>query len=132
MAHAIAMIHVRDPGDEIREEVAATLADVTVLGARLLVAVYVRPEKTLGGIIITGITTGEDRYQGKVGLVLQCGPIAFQDDATHRFGGKVPKVGDWVVFAVGDTFALEMGKRRVRMVEDVDVHMIISRPDAIW
>lgn len=129
MAHAIAMVHDEDPRDTIMRDI--DLSDVQVLGARVLVAVYVRPKQSAGGIYLPDKTVDEDKYQGKVGLVLALGPIAFEDDQTHRFGEIKPEVGDWVVFSVGDTFGLELGKRRCRSVEDVDVHMILHRPDAI-
>lgn len=132
MAHAIAMIHEDDPKAALLDSLKPFLPSVRVLGARVLVAVYVRPNMTKSGLFLTAKTTDEDRYQGKVGLVLAMGPIAFEDDASHRFGTVKPKVGDWVVLSVGDTFAFEMGERRMRSVEDVDVHLIIDNPDAIW
>jgi len=132
MAHALAMVHFKDPKKEILDDIGAQISTVQVLGARVLVGVYVRPTKTAAGIILTDKSADEDKYQGKVGLVLKLGPIAFQDDATHRFGDIKPKVGDWVVFNVGDTFGMEVGKRRCRSVEDVDIHMIIERPDGLW
>lgn len=131
MAHAIAMVHDDDPKTAILEDLRPFLSDIEVLGARVLVAVYVRPKHTAGGIYLPDKTVDEDKYQGKVGLVLALGPIAFEDDQTHRFGTIKPQVGDWIVFSVGDTFGLELGKRRCRSVEDVDVHMILPRPDMI-
>jgi co-chaperonin GroES (HSP10) len=132
MAHAIAMVHEDDPRAAIMDDCEPHLNHVQVLGARVLVGVYVRPHKTKSGLILTSKTTDEDRYQGKVGLVLALGPIAFEDDSSHRFGAVKPKVGDWIVYSVGDTFAMEMGERRARSVEDVDVHLIIENPDSIW
>lgn len=131
MAHAIPMVHDADPRIAISEECAPFMAGLTVLGARVLVGVYVPPEVTKSGIIMPGKTRDESNYQGKVGLVLALGPIAFEDDPTHRFGAIKPQVGDWIVFNVGDTFAMEFGKRRARNIEDVDVHMIITDPDSI-
>jgi co-chaperonin GroES (HSP10) len=132
MAHAIAMVHDDDPKATIMRDVTPHLKSVEILGARVLVAVYVRPEKTKSGLFLTAKSTDEDKYQGKVGLVLKLGPIAFMDDQTHRFGAKSPAVGDWIVYSVGDTFAMEMGERRCRSVEDVDVHLIVQNPDSIW
>jgi co-chaperonin GroES (HSP10) len=132
MAHAIAMVHEENPKAAILADCEPHLGGIKVLGARVLVAVYVRPNQTKSGLFLTAKTTDEDRYQGKVGLVLAMGPIAFEDDANHRFGTVKPKAGDWVVLSVGDTFAFEMGERRMRNVEDVDVQLIIENPDAIW
>jgi len=125
------MVHDADPRDLIIKDCAPYLEGLTVLGARVLVGVYVPPEVTKSGIILTTNSRTESNYQGKVGLVLALGPIAFQDDPTHRFGSRTPVIGDWVVFNVGDTFGLELGQRRARNVEDVDVHMIITDPDSI-
>jgi co-chaperonin GroES (HSP10) len=131
MAQAIQMQHETDPRDEILTDVASFLPDISVMGARLLVAPYIRSKQTRGGIFLPDNTRAEDKFQGKVGLVLALGPLAFRDDETHRFGDKTPKVGDWIVFAVGDTFGFELGTRRCRAVEDVDVHLIVQRPDII-
>jgi co-chaperonin GroES (HSP10) len=132
MAHAIAMVHEEDPKAAIMAACKPHLGGVEVLGARVLLGVYVPPERTKGGIFLTEQQRGEHKYQGKVGVVMKIGPIAFEDDPTHRFGNIKPKIGDWVVFNVGDTFGMEIGERRVRAVEDVDVFMIIQDPDAIW
>lgn len=131
MSRAWPMVHETDPKVAILADVDPHTGDIAVLGARLLVAVYVRPERTKGSIILSDNTRDEDRYQGKVGLVLRLGPIAFQDDATHRFGAVVPRIGDWIVFSVGDTFAFDLGERRCRTVEDVDVHLIVQSPDCL-
>lgn len=132
MPQALPAYHATDPKDDIWAEVRPYLDGIRVLGARILVGVYVRPEKTKSGLLLTARTLDEDRYQGKCGLLLAKGSLAFQDDATHRFGAVTPQVGDWVVFRVGDTFPFELGERRCRCVEDVDVQMIIDRPDSVW
>ncbi len=44
---------------------------------RCLVATYIQPSVTKGGVIIPTSTQEEDRWQGKVGLLLTVGPSAF-------------------------------------------------------
>ena len=129
MAQAMLMAHEADPRAEIMDQVNQHLEDIEVMGASVLMAVYTRPDRTKSGIFLTDKTKDEDRYQGKVGLVLKVGPIAFQDDDTHRFGDFVPTVGDWVLINIGETFPFEMGERRCRIVEDVNVKAILRRPD---
>ncbi len=131
MAQAIQMQHETDPRAEILREVEDFMPGISVMGARILVAPYIRPSQTRGGIYLSDNTKAEDKYQGKVGLVLALGPLAFKDDDSHRFGRITPRVGDWIVYSVGDTFAFELGRRRCRAVEDVDVHLIIQAPDII-
>lgn len=79
---------------------------ISVAAKHVLVAQYIRPEKTKGGIIRTDRSLGEDRFQGKVGLVLAVGPLAFEDDAVNKFGGFKVGPGDWAVFRPSD--GLEM------------------------
>lgn len=131
MARALLMDHKVDPKQELLREVEPFLDDIDVLGAYLLVAIYKRPEKTASGIYMPGKARAEDEFQGKVGLVLKAGPTAFMEDETHHFT-EAPVVGDWVLFNVGDTFGFELGERRCRFVEDVNVKAILKRPDIVW
>ncbi len=131
---AILMVHDVDPRKALQDAMGRFADEMTVLGAQLLVAVYKRPDRTAGGVILAESTRKEDEYQGKVGLVLKIGPLAFQEDATHQFGDVIPKVGDWVMFNVGDTFGLHLGDSRdnkARIIEDVNVKAILKRPDIV-
>ena len=107
---------------------------------RILVGTYVRPEKTAGGIILADASLQEDRFQGKVGLVLAMGPLAFSDD--NEFQGVKANIGDWVVYDPADTYELFIIDRNsiktsgsstsCRMMEDVNVKAIIDDPLRIW
>lgn len=102
------------------------------MGARLIVGVYKRPERLKSGIILSDKTREEDNYQGRVGLILAMGPLAFVEDDRHSWPGQRPAIGDWVGFRVGDTspFLLPNG-RHCRFVEDVAVQVILDNPDHI-
>ena len=66
-----------------REELRSAVGDlsgVEVFNTQVLVAVYIRPEKTSGGIIRPDSVREEDKYQGKVGLLLKKGRTAFIDE----------------------------------------------------
>lgn len=127
---AMQMSHVTDPKLEIQKAVKPLVDNMEVMGPQVLIAVYVRPEKTAGGILLTDNTRNEDNYQGKIGLVLKVGPIAFQEDDGHKFP-VAPKVGDWVMYRVGDTFEFTLGKWRFRLAEDVMIKAIVQKPDII-
>lgn len=105
-----------------------------VVGSDILLAIYERPEKTAGGIIIPeeSTTRKEDRYQGKVGLILQIGPLVESKDLDNWFSGAFPKVGDWVTFRVGDTYSFEMNKVLCRLIEAKQLRGFVSEPDLIW
>lgn len=136
MVRAIAMRHDKDPGEVIAEQVAPYIHGLEVAAYHVLVGVYVRPNVTAGGIHLTD-THGprvEDVWQGKVGLILKIGPHCFEAGEAKRFA-KVPQVGHWAVFNVGDTFAFQLGHgegTRCRMVFQEDIKLLTENPDYIY
>jgi len=87
-------------------------------GWNLLIAVYQRPGKTAGGIILTDNQLAEDDYQGKHGLVLSIGPDAFQGP---KFSGPRCKVGDWVLFGVRDGLRIKINGWPMRVLPDTSI-----------
>lgn len=104
----------------------------------ILVATYVAPEKTKGGIIRVDRTLAEDRFQGKVGLVLKVGPIAFTDDNSTKFGGVKVKPGEWVTYRASDgmeMFFVDPNGRDgtpCRVLEDVHIKGRLDDPSMIY
>lgn len=127
--------HESDPKEALLKQVGFVADLVEVPSSKILVAIYYRPEKTTGGIIDPTAKQG-DSYQGKIGLILKMGPLAFQDDDTHTWGDVRPKVGDWIQYRVGDTAPWRLGRNETsphfRYVEDVNVLAIWKRPDLVW
>lgn len=128
---AVLMKAEEDARDTILKSV-GDLSGINVMYSQVLIGIYMRPEKTAGGIILSHQTRDEDRYQGKVGLVLKMGPMAFQDTDDIKFEGQRAKVGDWVVIRASDGWALSINKHDCRMVSDAGIRMIIDRPDIVW
>jgi len=128
---ALQMVPGIDPRQDILDKVSAYVEEIEVFGAQILVGQFIRPNKTAGGIYLADKTVDEDKYQGKVGLVLKMGPLAFKEDETHDFGGLKVKVGDWVLYRIGDTFPLLIGDHDCRFVEDVAIKAVIARPDSV-
>lgn len=133
ITRAVAMAHKTDPGEEILAQITSHLSGVHIGGCDLLIAMYVRPEKTASGIMLPDKTRDEERYQGKAGLVLQLAPLAFSKErGTERwFGDYKPKVGDWILINVNDSFPMVIGPYTCRLVEDKYVRCIIPRPDGV-
>lgn len=125
------MLHEVDPRDEIYKEM-GNLDGFEVFPAQILVAIYKRPEKTKGGVILTPDTRKEDIYQGKVALVLKVGVGCFVDDDRFKFYGMSAKPGDWLVLRASDGWAVEVRGRECRMVPDLQVKMRIAEPDSVW
>ena len=99
----------------------------------VLIATYVRPNKSAGGIILTPNAVEEDVWQGKVGFVLKCGPDAFKDDPDQGvfFNGQSADLDDWVVFKTGDAWQLTVGDWPCRLVRDSGIKMKITDPRII-
>jgi len=79
----------------------------------VLVGTYIRPEKTAGGIIRPKEVVQEDEFQGKVGLVLKSGPLAYADWEDPAERGEMAEPGSWVVYAIKDGLAGPDQRRRL-------------------
>lgn len=108
-----------------------SLDDISVMYNMALLGTYIRPERTRGGIIRPDENIHEDLYQGKVGLVLKLGPMAFQDDDVTKFYGQKAEPGEWVVYRVGDAWSLTVRGIACRLVADSQIKMKLSDPEAV-
>ena len=125
------MEHTVDPSVEIKEAI-GDLKDFQLFNNQILVGIYIRPTKTKSGIILTDKTVDEDQYQGKVGLVLKVGPVAFKDEKGEWFKDVSIKEGDWVVFRPSDGWALAVNGAPCRILEDYTIRARIQSPDYVW
>lgn len=128
-------------GEDPKEALLEALGDISGLELfhnQVMVATYIGPEKTTGGIILPDKTLAENRFQGKVGLVLKTGPLAFKDDPVNGafFGEKTIKEGDWVFFRPADGMEMfsvdRTGGVPCRVFRDVDIKGRVSDPAMLW
>jgi len=125
------MQHDNDPKSAVLDKIGEVPKEI-VSGAQVLVATYVRPEKTKGGLILTDKYRDEDKFQGKCGVVVAMGPLAFQETDKLKFGGFKVSVGDWVWYRPMDGAALSCNGVHCRSVDDVDIRGKIPHPDYIF
>jgi co-chaperonin GroES (HSP10) len=97
----------------------------------------VRPKTAQFGTLklhLTDTTIKEDEHQGKVGLVIALGPLAYVDDEQTQFHGQEVKVGDWVVAKASEGWGLTLTRNQVpcRMLTEANIRMKIPSPDAVW
>jgi len=132
------MLHETDPKQELLNRV-GDLSGVEVYGSDVLVAVYMRPEKTKSGIILTDNMRGEDAFQGKVGLIVKMGPTCFQDDEANKF--RDINVGDWAVYRASDGFPVTLNTNGgvtskdavlCRIITDINIRLTVSSPDLVF
>src|SRR6516225_9644376 len=112
---AVEMLHEEDPKEVILRKV-GDISGLKVWGNDVLVAIYQRPEQTKGGLFITDEARDEDKSQGKVGLVIKMGPVAYVDDEGRKY--RDINVGDWVVGRAGDGWAVTLNTRRGNLSKD--------------
>jgi co-chaperonin GroES (HSP10) len=127
----IAMLHEKEPKQVLLEQVGDT-SSIEVFNMQVLVAVYIRPEKTKGGLFLSDKSRDEDRYQSKVGLILKKGPTAFVDKDGEWFSGLDINEGDWIVFRPSDGWNITVNGTLCRMLDDMSVRARIAHPDQVW
>ena len=118
-------------------EVLAGIGDIeaiTVFGNEILIATYIRPNVSKGGIILTDKTVSEDQWQGKVGVVVKQGPLAFvnNDRLGVDFMGQSVNDGDLIVYRVSDGFPLDINGIHCRLMQDTEIRMTVTDPGIIY
>jgi len=106
----------------------------------ILIATYIRSDKTQGGIIIGGDRTrAEDRFQGKIGLVLKVGPTAFKGKTPESFGSVTVKPGEWIMYKASDAHEFYFVDEKkpldgssARLIEDTLVMGRVVDPERIF
>ena len=104
------------------------LSQVQIAQNEVLVAIYIRPEKSAGGILLTDRTRKEDNYQGKVGLVVKIGSAC-------RFVRTSPAriIKPANVDAIGRIIEQAVIEPGVTYGVDVQLHdWVVTRPSDTW
>jgi co-chaperonin GroES (HSP10) len=125
------MDHSSDPKAGILKDI-GDLSTIELFNNQVLVAVYVRPNKTKSGIYLPDATVAEDKIQGKVGLVVKKGPLAFVDASEQWFTDIEVNEGDWVIFRPSDGWNISVNNMTCRILEDTAVRGKITSPDQVW
>jgi len=122
---ALIMDHLLDPKEELLKSIGDT-SKLELFGNQVLVAIYIRPQKTSSGIFLTDNYRDEDKWQGKMGLVVKKGTSSLVDPADEV------QVGDWVVFRPSDGWGLTLNGAMCRMLDDRVIRGRAPSPDTIF
>jgi len=127
------MVHTEDPVDEVIDRI-GDLSEIVVPFNKILVGIYMRSGKTKGGVILTDQYRDEDKWQGKAGLILKRGPMAFVDDDRVKFNGLDPQVGEWICFRPSDGMKLDIRHKEGHciLLQDIQVQLVIPAPDLVF
>lgn len=144
---------------KLTADLASVVQGIQLLRNRVLVASFIRPEKTSGGIIRPDAVREEDKWQGKAGLILAVGPSAFDfEEVIHDIDQvcqengcvtredisiikyerhNLPRIGDWVFFRGSDTWdsGLQVAPgvgAHCRFIFDDAIIGRIADPATIW
>ena len=132
----IAEAAVFDPKQALFDSLGSVVDHIDVAHNRVVVATYVQPERTHGGVFLPDKALLEDRFQGKTGLVIKKGPLAFVDDGVVKFGGFNVEVGDWVIYQPANGVEIFLGDHSggtpCRWVEDTNILGKTNDPSIVW
>lgn len=123
-----------DPKRAILDKI-GDISGVEIAHNELLVAIYMRPEMTTGGIVLPHQNLKEDRYQGKAHLVLKIGPGC-------QFKNVQIQLHDWVLLRPSDAWQLDVNGDingldirdfvPCRLVYDDQIRARIAHPAMVW
>lgn len=108
------------------------LASIDVFSDLVLLGTYIRPEKTSGGIIRPKEVVQEDEHQGKVGLVLKAGPIAYGDWEDDKSLGQNAKLHTWVVYQAANTWKFQLNGVACSIVPYERLRLRVDDPTKVF
>jgi co-chaperonin GroES (HSP10) len=120
-----------DPKKAIIEAV-GDLTNVKVQKDLVLVGTFIRNEMTSGGIIRPLDNVKEDEHQGKVGLVLKVGPVAYADWEDEATAGNDAILHTWVIYQGTHSWPIQLNGVPCRMVPYDKLRMTIPDPTMVF
>ena len=129
MPHML-MSHEEDPKEKLLDQL-GDISDIELFHNQVLLAVYLRPEKTKSGLILTADHLDEDRYQSKVGLLIKQGPLAFEQDG-NWFTGMTFQDHDWLIFRPSDGWSITVNGVLCRIFDDISIKGRAPHPDSVY
>jgi len=126
-----------DPRGFLLDRCALWMPKMTVFHNWVITATYYLPGSldvagTDRKIILSDKTHDEALWQGKIGLVIGKGPLAFKDNDYIKFEGQNVEIGDWVMYDIleGRQFTIE--RVHCRRMKDTQIVMTIPDPRLIY
>ena len=124
-----------NPKSGILESIGDAIDYIHPTRYEVIVAIYIRSEKTIGGVYLPDTALSEDRFQGKVGLIVKHGPLAFTDP--DHWGDVVPKLHDWVCFNPNDGSEFFILDKKgdgtpAKAMDDIAIRRVVDDPTLIW
>lgn len=128
--------YARDPRAFLLERCAAAMENSIYSRAIVVCATYYLPafEVLPNGHRLHRAPSSQDEalWQGKVGLIIGKGALAFQDEGGLKFGGFYPKIGDWVQWDIHDARQFTINRIHCRWMSDTQVIAQVKNPKLVY
>ena len=125
------MQHDKEPKQDIIDQL-GDISSVEIFNNQVLVATYLRPEKTKSGLYLSDNYRSEDKFQSKIGLIVAMGPQAFNDESGQWFDNTSFNLGDWVIHRPSDGWSVTVNGVLCRILSDTQIKGRVSSPDTVW
>lgn len=116
----------------VMDKLGKVLDGIIVTNDNVLIATYIQPAKTAGGILLPDAAIDEDRYQGIAGMVLKLGESAFKYDGQFPYEGTIPQVGSFVMYHRSETREVGIMGLSCRLVPSSLIRMINVKPEDFY
>jgi co-chaperonin GroES (HSP10) len=120
-----------DPKQAVFDKILPLIDGLRLFRNEVLLVTAPNKVKSAGGIILPEKYKSEQRFQGKVGLVVAMGELAFNDDKLWPNPETRPVVGSWVFFRTADTSECAIGGYSCRFIDDDKVRGSALAPDSL-
>lgn len=117
-------------GIERMQPLAARIG-IRVFGPDILLMIYEKSGQYTSGKVFVPEAYIEDKVQGKIGLICGIGPLCEGPDYERWFGGKTPKLGDWMMTSIRDGYTFVVGGIVMKQVEWKYLRLATLYPDVI-
>src|SRR5262245_18678344 len=128
--------YVADPRAFLLAKCNDFMGNIELFHNRVMLATYYLPafQELPGGIRFhrADVTLDEATWQGKVGLVIAKGKLAFMDDERVKFYGQNVDIGDWVYFDRHDGRQLTINRVHCRSIRDVEIVGKVRDPNLVY
>ncbi len=120
-----------DPKKAVFDKILPLIGDLHLFRNEVLVVTAPNRTHSKGGLIIPEQYKREQRFQGKIGLVVAKGEIAFKDNDLWPNEDTRPDIGTWVFFRPADSNECAIGGYSCRFIRDDLVRGRCANPDSI-
>lgn len=127
--------YAADPKAFLLDRTELWRSQCTVFHNWVITATYFLPHKIGSGkaqLYLPDVVHDEALYQGKIGLVVAKGPLAFVDDEHVKFCGQNVEIGDWVQYDVMEGRQFTIDRVHCRRLKDTQIVMRVPDPRLVY